>query len=167
MEFASQISISLQQVPNVPDPALGSLSEPLQPRTLAYTRVLRATLIKKGKSTHLTVDELDIMRALRITISSPIFRAGIVIRELAHPTVCIHLHEVQRTIEAAGEIRHVDVKGELLVLKIERLVVGLVRHEVDTRADIGVGYRLERESVAYGSDAEVIAVVRAVKGTVL
>ncbi len=71
------------------------------------------------------------MRALGIAVAGTVLGTGLVAREAAEPAVGVHLDEVQRAVEAAGELRHVDVERELLVLQLEHLVLGVRRvHEV-------------------------------------
>lgn len=68
-EFASQISISEQQEPWSPTPALGSLLDGFQPATLAWG--LSATNLRGIMAeTHLAVDKLEITGALSIAVSS-------------------------------------------------------------------------------------------------
>lgn len=75
-EFASQISISLQQDPYCPPPALTSLSAGFHPTELA----LRCMLVRgrgifeeyefEFRSTYLSIDELDVLWALGVAITS-------------------------------------------------------------------------------------------------
>ncbi len=83
------------------------------------------------------IDKLDIMRALRVTVPSSILGASSVGRELGSTAVSRHFDKVKRAIETAGEIGHVHVERELLVLQVEHLIAALVFHEVDARANVG------------------------------
>merc|ERR1712216_858055 len=60
----------------------------------------------------LTIDELEIVGALGITISSAILGTSISIFCLA--TICIHLHKVQSTIEATTQLGIIHCVRELL-----------------------------------------------------
>ena len=87
-----------------------------------------------------------------------------------HATVEGHLGEVQGAVETAGELRDVDVEGELHVEGVEVLVGGVGGHEVQTRADVlavrVVGDELEGQSIAAGSDTIGTGVVGAIQGAV-
>ena len=92
------------------------------------------------------------MRALGVAVARAELGTSLVAGEAAHPAVSVHLDEVERAVEAAGELGHVDVESELLVLELEHLVLGIGRvHEVHARADVrrvrAVGDELERERV--------------------
>ena len=97
------------------------------------------------------------MWALGITVTSSVLGTSLVVGEAGLATVGVHLDEVERAVETAGELGHVDVEGELLVEEVEHLVprVGGV-HEVDTRADVlrvrAVGHEPERKLVAACGD---------------
>ena len=119
---------------------------------------------------HLAADELDVLGALRVAVTGTELSASLVSREASLATVGVHLREVECAVKAAGELGHVDREGELLVLEVERLVLGVRRvHEVDTRADVllrGLGDELERERVAGGRDTVGALVVGAVERAV-
>lgn len=84
----------------------------------------------------LAVDELNALRTLGITVASSVCGASLVVGVFGETTIGVHLDEVKGAIETAGQIRHVDVESELLVLKIEHLVVGVVGHKIHARANI-------------------------------
>lgn len=118
---------------------------------------------------YLAVDELEIPRALRIAVASPVLGTGLVVGELGHTTVGVHLGEVQRAVDTAREARNIDVEGELLVEELEDLVVGVVGHEEDTRTDSihrVLSDESEGEGIAAGRDAVGAGVVGAVKRAV-
>lgn len=92
--------------------------------------------MENGGKMCLAVDECN-LRALCITVPSPVFRTSLVVWVLGETTIRIHPHEEESCIESAREIRNVHVKSELFVPQIEHLVVGVVSHEVHPRADIG------------------------------
>ena len=81
-----------------------------------------------------------------------------------------HLGEVQSTIQTTGKARHIDVECDLLVLKVERLVMVRVIQEVDTRTDVcrvwTVGDETKGERIAGCGDTVCSAVVSTVDGTV-
>ena len=106
----------------------------------------------KSQNSYLAVDELDVLGALRVAVASTVLSTSLVGCVLGETTILSHLDEVQSTVETAGEVGHVDIEGEFLVEEGEHLVVGVVLHQVDTRADVGAGNELERERVAAGRD---------------
>ena len=74
------------------------------------------------------VDEFDIMRTLRIAVSSSVLgsrqiRAG-------QSAVFSHLNKVERTVQTTRQFRHVDLERELSVLQFEHsiLVTRRCRH---------------------------------------
>ena len=97
------------------------------------------------------------MGALGITVTSTVLGTSPVGREAGGSAVCVHLDEVERAVETAWELRHVDVEGELLVRKVEHLILGVARvHEVHTGTDVrgvrAVRHELQREGVATCGD---------------
>ena len=108
-------------------------------------------------ATYLAVDELDVVRALGVAVSGTVLGASLVAGEAGLATVGVHLDKVERAVETAGEVRHVDVEGELLVLQVEHLVGGVIlREEVDTRPDVlrvwTLGHELEAKCVSARGD---------------
>ena len=108
--------------------------------------------------THLAVDEFDVVRALGVAVTGTVLGSSLVVREAGDTAVGVHLDEVESTVQTTGELRHVDVEGELLVLEVENLVLLVARvHEVDTGTNVGrvwaVGDELQGELVAAGGDA--------------
>ena len=97
------------------------------------------------------------MRALGVAVASTVLGTGRVGREAGLATVSVHLDEVERAVETAREVGHVNVESELLVLQVEHLVRGVVLgEEVDTGTDV-LGVRalldeLEVELVAARRD---------------
>lgn len=145
---------------------------PVQPSTLACNEKegvcqQRPRLVKIGRHAYLAVDELDVARALRVAVAGTVLGTSLVGREARQAAVLVHLRQVERAVEAARQVRHVDVEGELLVQQLEHLVVRVVRHQVHTRADVRARHELERERVAGGRDAVRARVVRAVERAVL
>jgi hypothetical protein len=121
--------------------------------------------------TYLTVDEFEITRALGITVSSTIFGSSFVGRVLLQATVCIHGDEVERPIEAAGEVRQVNIEGELEVgSQLEHLISSVILHQVGTRSNVRrvgpLGNKLQLERISAGCDAVSRLVVGSIKGAV-
>lgn len=85
---------------------------------------------------YLAVDEFDVFGALSVTVTSSVFGTSLVVGEARHTTILVHGDEVESTVETAREVAHVNVKGKLLVLELEHLVVSVVLHEVDTGPDV-------------------------------
>lgn len=113
----------------------------------------------------LAVDELDVTRALRVAVAGAVLGASLVTRELGHTTISSHLGEVEGAIETARKVGNVNIERELLVKGFEHLVVGLVCHEVDTRADVlalRLGDEFEGQSVAASGDTVGARVVSTV-----
>jgi hypothetical protein len=55
--------------------------------------------LRQEHTTHLTIDEFEITRALGVTISRPILRTGFVSGIFSHSTILVHRDEVQSAIE--------------------------------------------------------------------
>ena len=113
--------------------------------------------LQRWKSIYLTVDELDVLGALRVAVTGTVLGTSLVVSELAGTTIGVHLNQVDCTVETTRKSGHVDVESELLVLEVEELVGGVVlREEVDTGTDVlrvrALGHELERELVAAGGD---------------
>ena len=67
-----------------------------------------------SRKTRLSVNELDVVRTLRVAITGTVLGTSFVVGELGHATIFIHLREVESTVETAREVRNVDVKSEFL-----------------------------------------------------
>lgn len=52
--------------------------------------------------TYLSVNELHVLRALRVAVASSVLGAGLVVSVFRHTTVGIHLRQVEGTVETAG-----------------------------------------------------------------
>ena len=76
------------------------------------------------------------MRALCITVARAVRRTGLITGVRAEPAVGLHLDKVEGAVEAAGELGHVDVEGELLVLQLEHAVGAVVFEEVRAGTDV-------------------------------
>ena len=120
--------------------------------------------------THSSVNELDVLGALRVTVASSILGTSLVRREARHTTVGVHLREVDGTVETTGEVRHVDIEGELHVLHVERRVLRVAVHQVDARPDVGrargIRDEVELERAAGRCDTVGALVVRTVESAV-
>jgi hypothetical protein len=104
------------------------------------------------RCTYGTVNELDVLWALGVTVSSTVCCTSLVGREPRGSTIGVHLGEVKRTVETATKVGHVNVEGELLVEQLQHLIslVGGV-HEINTRANIGLrtlGNEVEAQRIA-------------------
>lgn len=119
--------------------------------------------------TYLAVDELDVMRALCIAVTSSIFGTSLVAGVLSTTTISVHLGEVKRAVKTTGKVGDVDIEGELLVLELEQHVVIVICQEVHARADVGLGAsrdKFQGESIAGGGDAVRARVVGTVQSAV-
>lgn len=122
------------------------------------------------KVTRLAIDELDVVRALSVTVTSSVLRTGRVSRVLGLATVSVHLNEVHRSVQSAREIGHIDVEGELLVLEVELQVGVFIVQKVDSGANVGVRAlrnEVETQRVASRSDTVDTAVICTVQGAIL
>jgi len=82
----------------------------------------------------LAINELEVVRALSITVTHAIFGTSISILRLA--TISIHLHKIQSTIETTIQFGIIHSVGELLVLQLEEHVRVVGIHEVRSRSNI-------------------------------
>lgn len=102
-----------------------------------------------------TVDELDVVGALGVAVSSSVLGTSLVVA-LVDTTVGSHLNKVESTVQTARQLGDVDVEGELLADEVEHLVLGVALHEVGTRTNVSrvraLGDELEGQRVAAGSD---------------
>ena len=147
---------------------------------LAKARVCVVGSWGPAVAVRLTVDELDVLGALSITVPCSELGTGLVSGRNA--TVCWHGHEVQSAIETtysrlissgSGHLRYgiltfeladVDIERELLVLQLEELVVlVLIIHEVDSGANIAASLELETQGVARCLDTVGAGVVSAIE----
>jgi len=85
----------------------------------------------------LAIDELQVMGALRIAIPSSVRSTSLIVGVLGGTTIRIHFHEVEGTVQATGQVAHVHVEGEFLVLQFEDLVCVLGSQEVQAGSDVG------------------------------
>lgn len=124
-------------------------------------------LSKGCRCSYLSVDELDVLGALRVAVSGSVLSTGLVASVLGLSTIGVHGDKVQSAVQTAREPRNISVEGELLVLQVEELVllVGLV-HEVDTGSNVRASDELEVDRVAAGGDTVGTRVVSTVKGAV-
>jgi len=124
------------------------------------------------RETYFSVDELDILRTLGITISGSILGTSLVCRESAHSSVFVHLREIECAVETARKVGHINVKCELLAEQLEHLIFGRAAssHQVCSRSDIArtaaFRHEVELESIARGCDAISTGVVGSVQSTV-
>jgi hypothetical protein len=176
--FASQISISLQHDPYSPVPAFLSLADAFHPTELALhgsqLNVTNPDLLKSccSKKTYFSVDELNILRTLGITVSSSVLGTSLICGVLAHSPVCIHLCKVKSAVKTAREVRHVNVEREFLTQQLKHLIFSCAAsgHQVCSRADIGrtaaLRYKAELDGVAAGRDAISAGVVSSIQSAV-
>jgi hypothetical protein len=69
---------------------------------------------KKRDITYLAVDELQVARTLRVTVSSAVLGTSSVVGILGHAAVLVHRDKVEGAVEAAREVRHVNIERELV-----------------------------------------------------
>ena len=95
----------------------------------------------------LSVDPFDVVWALSITVSSAVGWASLVTR-VVETSVLLHLNKVQSTIQTTGELGHVHVECELLVLQSEHVIslarlVQQVCPGADVLAVLALSHKLE------------------------
>lgn len=121
-------------------------------------------------TTYHPIDEFEITGALGVAIPSAIFGTSLVGGVLGHTSVLVHRHEVESTVQAARKVRDIDIKCELLVEQVEHLVVGVILHQIQTRADVGseltLGDEVELHLVAAGYNSVSGRIVGALESTV-
>lgn len=108
-----------------------------------------------GDCTNLAVNELHVVRALSIAISSSVLGTSLVGSVFSHAAISIHGREIESSVKATSEVGNIDVESKLLVLQAEHLVLGVIGHEVDSASDVLLGTRgheLEREGVTSAVD---------------
>lgn len=62
----------------------------------------------------LTIDELEVTRALAVAVACAILGTGLVAGVLGRTTVSVHGHEVDGTVQTAAEVGNIHVEGELV-----------------------------------------------------
>lgn len=120
---------------------------------------------------YLAANKLEIASTLRITVASTVLGTSSVAGVLGRATIGIHGDKVQGRVEAALDLRQVDIKRQLIVGQGEGLVGVGVLHEIGTGADVLAVLMLRDEpqvqSIAAGGDAVGAAVVGSLDGTVV
>ena len=106
------------------------------------------------------------MRALSVTVSSSVLSTCFVATEARQSTVFVHFDEVKCTVKTTWKVRHVYIKGELLILQVEHLIVRTICHKIDTGSNVGSSDELESKCVAGSSDTIGTGVIGAIKSTV-
>merc|ERR1712086_532514 len=82
----------------------------------------------------LTIDELQVMGALGITVSSTILGTSTSI--FGFTSICIHLHEIQSAVDSTIKLGIIHSVSELLVLQLEEHVRVFGVHEIRSRSNI-------------------------------
>jgi len=121
-------------------------------------------------STYHTVDELDVAWALRVAVASSVLGTGLVGWESGETTIGVHLGEVKGAVQTAGKVGNVDVKGKLLIEKLEHLIGRLAGHQVNAGTDVllgGIRDEFEGECVTASGDTVGARVVCTVESAVL
>lgn len=63
----------------------------------------------------ISVDKFDVMRALRVAVTRPSRRTGLVCRVFGHSSVSVHFYKIESAVQATRQVGDVNVNGELLV----------------------------------------------------
>ena len=90
----------------------------------------------RSEGNYLAINEFDVMRALSVAVASTILRSSLVTREPRHASVGIHLDKVERAVQAAREVGHVNVESELLVLQFEQRIGAIIVKKINAGSDI-------------------------------
>lgn len=119
--------------------------------------------------TYKTIDKLEILRTLRITVPSTILSTSLVGGVRRETAIRRHLGKVYCAVETTRKVRYVDVKGKLLAQWFENFVFGVAYHQIQARTNVCAytgGNEIEFERVAGGSDTICAAVVGAIQRAV-
>lgn len=109
----------------------------------------RGERISVDHNTYFAIDKLYVSRTLCIAVPRSVSRPSFVARVFGSTAISGHFGKVKRTIETAWKGGHVDVESEFLVVKVEHLVVLIIRcHKVSTRANVGPPNEIESESIS-------------------
>lgn len=103
------------------------------------------------------------MGALSIAVSGSVSGTSLVSSVVGQSTVKLHLGEVEGTVESAGEVGHVNIEGELVVLQVEALVGAVVCQKVDTRSNVGTGDESEGKRIISSLDTVNTLVIGPIK----
>jgi hypothetical protein len=76
-----------------------------------------------------SINPLQIMGTLRITITRSILCSNLITRMSSLPTVLFHFNEVKRTIKSTRKLAHIHIKSELMIEQIEHLIIVGIIHE--------------------------------------
>lgn len=116
--------------------------------------------------THLSFDELQVPRALGVAVARSVLGTGLVGWVGRRSPVGSHLREVEGTVKTARKGVDVNGKGELLIERVEGLVLSVGRQQVVAGADVGPRNELQGECVAAGRDTIGTRIVSSVEGAV-
>lgn len=116
--------------------------------------------------TYLTVDELEVTRALGITVTSTVLSTSLVVLVFRQTAISVHGDEVQSAIQAAGKAGNIHVKGKLLVQQLEHLVGVVVLHEIQAGTDVGAGHKAQGQGIARSSGTVGASVVGTIESAV-
>lgn len=119
-----------------------------------------------GTNTHLAVDELQIPRALRITVTGSVFGTGFVARVPGHATIGIHGDKVESSVQSAGQFGRIHINSELLIEQLENLISAFILHQEQTRANVRPSDEVQSEGVAIGGSTVSGGIVSTFQGTV-
>jgi len=117
----------------------------------------------------LTSDELHVMWALRIAVTSSVFGTSLIGWVLGHTTILVHLDKVDGAVKTARKVADINVKCNFLVQWLEHEVGGIGLHQVDTRSNVGarrLGNELESEGITAGGDTVDTRVIGTFKSAV-
>ena len=127
------MSISTQHVPYLPvpeqrGPQVRGDCRHTNPKLANWQTGQHVTSVRVGgrwvpvEQVGLAVDELEVVWALRVAVAGAVLGAPLVARVLGFAAVLVHLHEVQRAVEAARHLGHVNIEGELSILEMEHVI---------------------------------------------
>jgi len=85
----------------------------------------------------LSVDPFEIVRALRVTVTSTIFSTSLVGWVFAQASILLHFYEVESAVQTARKVRHINSESKFTIQKFEHLVVAVVLEKVCTGSNVG------------------------------
>lgn len=118
------------------------------------------------KKTYLAVDELQIPRALRITVTSSVLGTGIVARVPGQATVGIHGDKVESSVQSAGQFGRIHINSEFLIEQLEYLISAIILHQEQTRANVRPSDEVQSEGIAIGGSTVSGGIVSTFQGAV-
>jgi len=101
-----------------------------------------------------TIDELDVMRALSITVTSSKLGSCLVVGVLGHASISIHANKVKSSVDSAIKLGIVNCECEFLSFELEDLILRFVVQHVHSGSNVlcvlTLGHKVQPESGTSG-----------------